>query len=86
MVHGREQVAGVVARQPFVDEELLLVVCFSTSPPSFLPSLYATSTVSSASETHQKTHPLTFLTFLTSMSRPAPEKEGIHMYIKTGCE
>ena len=54
MVHGREQVAGVVARQPFVDEELLLVVCFSTSPPSFLPSLYATSTVSSASETHQK--------------------------------
>lgn len=86
MVHGMEQVAGEVARQLLMNEELLLVVCFSASPPSFLPSLYATSTVSSASETPQKTHPLTFLTFLTSRSRPVPEKEGIHVYIKTGCE
>ena len=51
MVQGREQVAGVVARQLLVDGELLLVVCFSTSPPSFLPSPYAASTVSSALET-----------------------------------
>ena len=86
MVHGREQ----VARQLLVDGELLWVVCFSTGPPSFLPSPYAASTVSSASETPQKTRSLTSQTSLTGRSRLAPEKEGNNVSrtskLKRGCE